>query len=207
MKIEIDFPINYKLIKNKSNKLLILLHGFAQSNTVMLKHFQNSIPDDYDILIPNGPFPIPKIRKDYIEKRYAWYFFNRHTNTYEIDYKLPSKLISGLVDKLGYQNTEKVIVGYSQGGYLSPFTALELQNVSRIIGLCCTYKWQFLPEVLPFDVYSIHGSDDLMVDHQNSKEHFQKIKVSDQSQSNYITIDGQGHDLNENIVNEVKKLL
>ncbi len=207
IKLEIDFPTSYKLIKRKSKKLLILLHGFAQTNDVMLEHFLDSVSEDYDILAPNGPFPIPKIRRDYIEKRYAWYFFNRHTNTYEIDYSFPATLLQKLVQKLGYENTQKVIIGYSQGGYLSPFAGLALKNVESIIGLCCTYKWQYLTEELPFNVYSIHGVDDKLVDHQNSKVHFEKLVTKISRESRYISLRDEGHDLSKRIVQETLKLI
>lgn len=207
IKLEIEFPTNYKLLKRKSKKLLILLHGFAQKNDAILDHFQDKVSEDYDILAPNGPFPIPKIRREYIEKRYAWYFFDRHENSYDIDYSISSDLLKKLVNKLGYQDIPKTIIGYSQGGYLSPFAGLAIENVQSIIGLCCTYKWQFLNEELPFNVYSIHGTDDKLVDHQNSKVHFEKIKTCSSKESRYISLKGEGHDLSPLIIQEALKLI
>ncbi|WP_372654877.1 alpha/beta hydrolase [Halobacteriovorax sp.] len=207
IKLEIDFPINYKLTKRKSKKLLILLHGFAQTNEAILEHFLDSAPDDYDILAPNGPLPIPKIRRDYIEKRYAWYFFDRHSNSYDIDYSLSANLLQKLVQTLGYDETPKVVIGYSQGGYLSPFAGLAMNKIQSIIGLCCTYKWQYITEELPFNVYSIHGVEDKLVDHQNSKVHFEKLKTSSKKESRYISLKNEGHDLSDNIVQEALKLI
>ena len=207
MKIEIDFPISYKLIKRKSKKLIILLHGFAQSNKAILDKFTDAISDEYDILAPNGPFPIPKIRKEYIERRYAWYFFDRHTNTYDIDYSFPAELLSRTVTKLGYENTPKVIIGYSQGGYLSPFTALQMRNVESIIGLACTFKWQYLPNELPFNVYAIHGAVDQMVEYQNSKNHFLELEKKTSFNTHYITLNKEGHELTTPFVEEAIKLL
>ncbi len=207
MKLEIEFPANYKLIKRKSKKLLILLHGFAQSNQTVLEKFKDAVSDEYDILAPNGPFPIPKIRKDYIERRYAWYFFDRHTNTYDIDYNFPSKVISKMVAKLGYENTPKTILGYSQGGYLSPFAALELREVESIIGLSCTFKWQYLPEEIPFNIYAIHGTSDEMVDYKNSKEHFDILKKRTKAESNYISLQNETHELTNSFVEKAINLL
>ena len=79
-KINIEFPFDYQLIERGGNKLAILLHGFGQTSQIMRDDFLDLIPDEYSVLIPNGPFPIPKIRAESIEHRYAWYFFDRHTN-------------------------------------------------------------------------------------------------------------------------------
>ena len=207
MKTEIDFPISYKLIKRKSKKLIILLHGFAQSNKTILDKFTEAISDEYDIFAPNGPFPIPKIRKDYIERRYAWYFFDRHTNTYDIDYTFPAELLSRTVKKLGYENTPKVIIGYSQGGYLSPFAALKMTNVQSIVGLACTFKWQYITETLPFNTYAIHGAMDEMVEYQNSKTHFLELEKKTSLKSRYITLNKEGHELTSPFVEEAIKLL
>ncbi|WP_044557366.1 alpha/beta hydrolase [Halobacteriovorax marinus] len=207
LKINLPFPINYQLDKRKGKKLLILLHGFAQSAEYMKQYFHNLIPEDFDILIPNGPFPIPKIRRDYIEKRYAWYFFDRHTGKYDIDYSFPSNLLKELVSSLGYANTSKTIIGYSQGGYLSPFAALELNQVESIIGIGCTYKWQFLPDELPYNIYSIHGKKDQIVEIDNSREHFEELKKRTKLQSSYICLENSAHELDADMVNEALKLL
>ena len=205
-KINIDFPMDYKLIKNGGKKLAILLHGFAQSSEEIQKELQSSISTEYDLLIPNGPFPIPKIRADKVEERFAWYFFNRHTNTYRINYDFPATLLSRLVDALGYKGTEKIIIGYSQGGYLSPFVANELQNVTIVYALACTLKWQYLPGKLDYPVVQIHGREDLMVDYKNSKEHFEALnKVSPDSK--YISLDGVGHRLEESFKAKLLELI
>ncbi|OUR97123.1 hypothetical protein A9Q84_12400 [Halobacteriovorax marinus] len=204
-KIEIDFPLDYYYIDRGGSKLAILLHGFAQKGEDMLEHFQKVIPEDYDILAPNGPFPLPKIRREYIDKRYAWYFYDRHTNTYDIDYNFPATLLSKIVNETKHSASEKMIIGYSQGGYLAPFVAERLENVSKVIGLACTFKWQFLKEKLNFSLFAIHGSKDNMVEMENSKNHFDKLKERVQN-SQYIILDDLGHTLTNEFIEKTVEL-
>ncbi|WP_164848267.1 hypothetical protein [Halobacteriovorax sp. HLS] len=205
-KINIDFPFDYKLIKRNGSKLVILLHGFAQSAQEISTELLESIPEGFDVLIPNGPFPIPKITPEKVIERYAWYFYNRHSNSYKIDYNFSASLISKLIDELDYKDTEKLIIGYSQGGYLSPFLAQELTNVSLVLGLCCTIKWQFLPEKLNFPLIQIHGKEDLMVDYKNSFEHYSIIKQR-LPNSSYIVVEDEGHRLKDPFKREIEKIL
>jgi predicted esterase len=205
-KIDIDFPLDFKLYKNGKKKLAILLHGFAQSAKEIEGELKDSISDEYDILIPNGPFPIPKIRADKIEERYAWYFYNRHTDQYKVNYDFPATILSKLINELGYKDNEKIIIGYSQGGYLSPFLANELQNVTSVYALACTIKWQYLPKELNYPLIQIHGQDDLMVDYKNSKEHFVELAKIAQS-SKYISLAGVGHRLEESFKKTLKDFI
>ncbi len=205
-KINIDFPFDYHLLKRSGEKLVILLHGFAQSAQQISQELLESIPSDYDVLIPNGPFPIPKISADKIVERYAWYFYNRQTDSYKIDYSFPSALLNSLVTELGYEAHKKIILGYSQGGYLSPFLALKLSNVELVIGACCTMKWQLLPERMHFPLIQIHGGEDLMVEYKNSFEHYNVIKDRF-TDSSYIVLKDEGHRLTDPFREEIRRIL
>jgi predicted esterase len=206
-KINIDFPIDYQMIDRGSEELAILLHGFGQNSEIIKSDLLDSIPEKYNVLIPNGPFPIPKIRPEKIEERFAWYFYNSHTNTYKIEYSFPATLLSKLIDQLGYSNSKKIIIGYSQGGYLSPFLASQLEGVTSIYALACTLKWQYIQEEkLPYTIHQIHGEDDLMVDYKNSYEHYEQLKER-AIESEYITIKNEGHRITEPFKECLSKLI
>ena len=111
-----------------------------------------------------------------------------------------------LVEKMGLGTLQKIVIGYSQGGYLAPFVAQDLPNVSQVMGLNC----QFLDEELlgkwPLEMNLICGEKDEMVDPKNSKNSFDRL-ISKGARGKFTLVEGASHGLSTGILAEVKKAL
>ena len=137
-RVLIDAPsiIDYQSLGNpNSDRVILLLHGYAQNSQEIIDSFKSLIDEsDAHWLVPNGVFPIPKKRKDYISYRFAWYFYNTVKQEYYIDFDYPSHVLSGLLAKLNTKDKAVTIIGYSQGGYLAPFVAQRYPQAQKVIG-------------------------------------------------------------------------
>ena len=196
----------YLIKEGRDNKLYLLLHGYAESGTHLFNNLVDLLPGDATILAPNGTQPIPKKNQDHWSLNFAWYFYDNVSGKYFIDYKIPALYIKNLLQALGLEETPVTLIGYSQGGYLAPFAALELQQVEKVVGLCCSYKHEMLPQKLPFPIYGLHGEDDLLVDPQNASNCHQQLILKG-NEGQFQLIPNQGHRLTPQFLKHLKQYL
>jgi predicted esterase len=190
-----------------SSKIAILLHGYGQNSDIIKEDLKELLDLDYYWIIPNGVFPMPKKRADGISYKFAWYFYDTQEQKYYIDFKYPCAVLSGLVDQVDNKDRPVTIVGYSQGGYLSPFLGQAIERTQKVIGINCNYRYDMLESEFNFDLYSIHGNSDPIVDYDNSKNSFAQLKNKLSSESRYITIDKGTHSISEDFITELRSLL
>ena len=145
----------------------------------MLHRIAPLLPSDGEILAPNGPFPLPgrfplseKRDEQQFVKSFAWYFYDRATRRFFIDYTIPARLLGNLIKER--DELPLTIIGYSQGGYLSLFAAQEIPHCDHIIGINGSWRDDKLPPstTLNLRIDSINGEEDKVVDPvQASKGH------------------------------------
>lgn len=192
----------------ESDKLLLILHGYGQNSETIEKSLNDLIElkSDYHIIIPNGPFPIPKVRNENILYRFAWYFFNQFEKEYFIDFTTPKNLIKNLVQKIA-PNKEITILGYSQGGYLAPFIGECLESVQTVIGINCKYRVDMLSDDLNFTLYHLHNDKDPIVDYEPALESFNAMKKIMKKEAHHISLDSKTHEITQEIISTLKTLL
>lgn len=201
------FPISYSLEGDmNSDHLYILLHGFMEKASKMVRRMRPLLPQNSLVLAPNGPFPLPEKSPSGYKVRYAWYFFDNIKNEYLIDYEFPTTLLKNLVIELGLANKKVTIIGYSQGGYLAPFLSMKLPKMERIIGMACVFKENLFPQELSCPYIQIHSEDDKMVSYEGSKSHFDSLNEKDKN-GTFVTLKSAGHLYNEQYQEALKKLI
>lgn len=144
--------------------LVLFLHGYTDHGASFLRRLYNdSWPQAFDqvaALAPNGPFPVP-VRSDAGWKEaYAWYFYDDKLQKMVISPETATLGCEQLLIKLGYEHCPKLIVGFSQGGYLAPHLATRLKNVREIICVGTGYRDDYYPPNSPWRVSAIHGTQD-----------------------------------------------
>lgn len=144
--------------------LVLFLHGYTDHGGSFLRRLFNdgwpSIFDQLSVLAPNGPFPVPVRSDTGWREAYSWYFYDDKLAQMIISPETATLGCEQLLLKLGYEDVPKIIVGFSQGGYLAPHLASRLKNVREIIGVGTGYREDYYPAQSPWRVSAIHGSDD-----------------------------------------------
>ena len=148
----------------KPRALALFLHGYCDhSGSFLRRLYPNGFPEsfhDVTVLAPNGPFPVPvKTDVGWLEA-YAWYFYDDKEQKMIISPESAVLACQLLIEKFGYQDLPKVIVAFSQGGYLAPYLAARIKNVKEIIAIGTGFREDYYPEGSGWRLTAIHGSDD-----------------------------------------------
>ena len=200
--LEMNLPCDYLLKTCESPEVVILIHGYNQDANRFYKKLKPALPNNKNILVPNGPFPIPKFVKDHYEIGFSWYFFDKNSKTYFIDQTPAREFLKNLLHKLGFLDKSVTIVGYSQGGYLAPFLGQSLPNTQQVIALAAEYLPKLNDQQVKFRCDSIFGSNDEFVNPNHIAENFKALKLK-QKTSGEIS----GHQIDENYLSRLKLLL
>lgn len=201
-----EFQVEYELIGNESAKrTYILLHGFYENASMIKERLLKFLPKDSNILIPNACFPVPKRRPKGWELYFSWYFFNEKTNEFYIEYDFPAGVLEKLVGQLNLNALPITIIGYSQGGYLSPFLAERLLSCDQVIGLGCSYKFDLLKKSSHYKIDAIHGRLDDKVDPLNAEDCFNKLPS--QMRGSFNMLEESAHELDQSFFSKLQKLL
>jgi predicted esterase len=205
-KVTTEFPMEYDLITSpEAKRTYILLHGFYESAAIIKEKLLSLIPTDSNILIPNGCFPLPKRRAHGWDIFFSWYFFDEATQSFYVEYDFPAAVLEKLVKQLGLESAPITIIGYSQGGYLSPFLAERLPACDKVIGLGCSYKFDMLEKTSHYTIDGIHGDADNKVDPVNAQNFFNKL--DSKIKGNFTVLPGVGHELNDLFFKAIKQII
>ncbi len=163
--IETTLPFSYRHRAVPSPKVLVIfLHGYSDHGGSFLKRLYpdgwSSALSEAAVLIPNGPFPVPVKSETGWREAYSWYFYREEEQRMVISPATAIRECQQLIGKFGYENTPKILVGFSQGGYLAPQLAPEIKNVRQIIGVATGYREDYYLPLSKINLTAIHGSDD-----------------------------------------------
>lgn len=165
------------------SRLFLLLHGFQQNGAGMYRRCISALPEDAAVLAPCGPYPLPKRVEGRYSVGYSWYFYDMFRDEYFIDMEVGKAYLRSLLTNLGLQERPTTIIGFSQGGYLAPFFAMEHSSVDQVIGIGC----QFLDEeidaalkarghsAVSFRMDQIHGARDAIVEPENARASHRRL--------------------------------
>jgi predicted esterase len=87
-------------------------------------------------------------------------------------------------------------VGFSQGGYLAPFVALNLTNVIQVVGIGAGYLNEELDQTPTFRWDGIHGDQDTVVQCPNARESHAQLAEKGIA-GEFRVLPGVGHELND----------
>lgn len=163
---DFSLPVKYHLGPATKAGLVVLLHGYQDHAYSMLKRLSWAEREDlpFQILASNAPFPVPVWAAGGFKEAYSWYFRDTSRGLTLVPPQTTAARVAKLIKDLGYENTKKVIVGFSQGGYLAPYLAKATPEVRAIIGLGSGYTPEHYEDLKPISVHAIHGSEDKVID-------------------------------------------
>lgn len=163
--IETTIPISFRhRAVGKPKVLALFLHGYSDHGGSLLRRlYGEAWPAsfaDVAVVAPNGPFPVPIKTDTGWREAYAWYFLDEREERMLITPEAAVRGCIKVINDLGYEDTPKVIVAFSQGGYLAPRLADQLKNVKELIGVATGYREDYYAATPRFKVSAIHGSRD-----------------------------------------------
>jgi len=200
----LKIPISYIHLNSGKNKPLVLMfHGFADSAKSFLKRAYSELPTDVEVLAINGPFPLPQKKDGHWKHAYAWYFVDLETKEVYIHPDVAVQAVSDLLQHLGLSDREKIVIGFSQGGFFVPFLLHRLKNVKQILTIGCGYRPGDYPTGKKFHLEALHGEKDEIVTYTYAKDSFARMK--DHIIGHFTSIASMGHNFNDEAREWLKK--
>lgn len=213
--VQAPTPIDYLWQKGTDavqTPVYLLLHGFGERAKRLLRQWGPLFEKDVHLVIPNAPYPLPKREVDPETQRpfykigFAWYFYDEIKDEFLIDYQYPAKILQQLLKDLNLDKNPLCIIGYSQGGYLSPFAGALCENTRHVIGVNCRFREDMLPSKIDFQLDALHAQEDSKVDFSRAQAAFEKLRQRGVKGS-FRPVPGLDHELGPEINQQLSMLL
>lgn len=205
----IQLNIEHDLYTNnlqEFDSIYLLLHGYLLDGDFIYNKLKSSLPENSLVIAPNGPFMVPQKKREEYFPKYGWYFFDPSKKTFYINYDPAADYLKKILSKYNPNKKPVTIIGYSQGGYLSPKVAELIPEVNKVIGLACVFrngKFNYRSDIT---YHQIHGNMDLAVEMPGALHEWSILK--DQGNTGeFIELDEIGHRLSEEYINALTSLL
>ena len=200
-------PLTFHEINaSEATSLVVLLHGLDERGLRILRKLMKYLPENAQVLAPNGPFPLPRPKADRMDYGYAWYFYDRFTQSYHVDQTLALSLLKSLLTEKNPLHLPVTIIGFSQGGYLAPLLAYEDANVKTVIGIGCEFRERFFPRVPDFKLYGLHGDQDHIISADQSRAYAQRLSEKN-IPVDWRLISGSAHEIDQAMGQMVQRIL
>ena len=193
-----EIPVTYfHLNTGKDKPLLIFFHGYSDSAQAFLRRSFPDLDADYEILAINGLFPVPQKKDNVWKQAFAWYFADFSSNSILIHPQVAAKAVSQLIESLGLNEREKILIGFSQGGFFLPFIFPQLRNVKHLIAIGAAYREQDYSTNLPAPLDALHGDEDEIINIDQAQKSFIALVRSRNPKGQFLRFKGLGHTMND----------
>ena len=193
-------------IPSEPKEVYLLLHGLQERGKRIYRKLRSAIPEDAVILAPNGSYPLPSLKNGETRYTYAWYFYDRASQTYHIDQKYPVAQLKHMIEALNLSHLPLTIIGFSQGGYLAPFVGQELKQTKHVIGIGCEFRTPLLKKDYPFKITAVHGADDKIILPEWAKKEVDYLK-SQNIDCEFHLVPETGHEITPQAANVIAEIL
>lgn len=140
MLIELPLKVTYceRLNPTGTDRTIILLHGYGETKERMMRKVAEPLVAHARRWISlSAPFPCPQLTPKGPKPGYAWYFRSLKHQVTMIPPQDCQKVFQRFVAQVQLNSSPVVIIGFSQGGYIMPYLASEIRNISALIGISC----------------------------------------------------------------------
>jgi predicted esterase len=182
--------------EGEGKPLLLMVHGFADSAASFVRRALPASAGRFELLAPNGPFPLPQRVENEWKEAYGWYFADFSAKKIHVHPEVAARAVASLVQELGLSARPKVLCGFSQGGYFLPHLAHELKEVKQMITIGAGFHPEFFASYgLRLPVTAIHGTEDEIIPMAGAKEEFSRLG-SWNTGGSFVEISGMTHAIN-----------
>ena len=199
------------LNKDSQLPLIILFHGFQDTAAAMIKRFWGSdveapVYKKFELFALNGFFPVPIQTDNEWKASYAWYFVDSKRRISVVSPDVAISGISNVINGLFSSDRPKILVGFSQGGFLIPLLSGKIENIKRAICAGSAYKTEDFSKQLCFPVDAIHGTMDKVISYERARISFDEIS-SRNPKGKFYEFEGLDHNMNEESRSQFIKLV
>jgi len=195
--VTVSLPMtSYVQASEGSGDVVLLLHGYQDHAEAFFRRVFPKSHFPYHILAPNSPFPAPIRTDEGYREAYSWFFADRSKGQVLLHPEVAIDALAQWVEKRGYDDHRKIIVGFSQGGYFAPFAARGLKKVIKIIGVGSGYRVADYAETGIDDVDAIHGDRDDIVSYEHALKSFEALRPQLKA-GEFLTISGLKHGIDD----------
>lgn len=198
-------------------EVFVLFHGFSEKGATIYKRLGSRIHKHFEnqgrkvlVLAPNGLYPMPHFHPleaegtpEELLKGYSWYFYHQSTDYFLVDYIVPATTFKNWIEALIPTHIPKTIIGYSQGGYLSPFVGLQLKEVKKVIGINCSFREEKFDRLPDFPLLQFQGDKDTVIDTMLCHNRFQALVEKGYKNGEFIWMPGIDHKLTPEMADAV----
>jgi predicted esterase len=189
----IEVPATFQRSGEGEGKpLLLVAHGYSDTGASFLRRALPAPPARFELLAPNGPFPVPQRVDGEWKTAYSWYFADLSANRIVIHPRVAAGAVAALVRDLGLAARAKVLVGFSQGGYFLPHLARELETVRHLIVVGAGFHPEYFGGIAA-RVDHLHGDQDDVIPLAEARADFARLPRPGEE----IVIEGMGHSPDE----------
>lgn len=206
---KIQISIDHDLYTNnlkEFDSIYLLLHGYLLDGEFMYNKLKESLPENSLIIAPNGPFMVPQKKGEEYFPKYGWYFFDPLKKSFYINYEPAAEYLKTILSIYNPKKKPVTVIGYSQGGYLSPKVAQIVPEITKVIGLACVFrntKFNYRNDVV---YHQIHGNIDLAVEMAGALEEWVNLKEKGNS-GQFIELDEVGHRFSNEYLTSLQSIL
>lgn len=197
--VPVEMPMSYLHFNKKPGRpLLLLFQGYEDTAAGVFRRTLSEAGQfpDFEILVPNGLFPVPVRITEGWKQGFAWYFSDISRKQVLMPPQVAAGAVSHLLSQLNLQDRPKVLIGFSQGGFFLPFLFPHLQNIKKIFGIGTGFRVEDYPEVLPAPLDAIHGENDKIVSFERTRENFDRLKTKN-PKGEFYSFPDLGHSMND----------
>lgn len=187
--------------------IVLLVHGFQQTGERFFKQVVSAIPENFEVLAVDGPFPVPfQGESGKWVLGYSWYFYSHRHKVYYVPMSAGVNFLCGWLQDQGLASRVQKVVGFSQGGYLAPFVAKKLSKVDQVIGIHSRFRYEELTDPQDYRLDCLHGEDDPLVEPDYSQDSHDKL-LEMGWKGEYRLLPGVGHSISAEVLEGLTDML
>lgn len=187
-------------------EVILLLHGLGERGKRIFRKLLPYLPQTALIIAPNAPFPIPRPNERRMDYGHSWYFYDKLEKKYFINQDLSKFWIRDLVSLENSQSLPVTIIGFSQGGYLSPQVAAEIPETKLVIGLSCEFRSNLVEDFPRYKLIALHGKNDTVVPLENSLKEIDELQKRN-IQTDFYLIEDCAHEINQTMGLKIESIM
>ena len=171
-----QFPVQYYSREGSSDKYLLLLHGYRLNARKALIDFEDMIPKEYNIIAPNGYFPIPKSDKHISRLGYSWYFEDHKTGKSAFSVKDATSNLAHFLNQLSLNDKDITVFGFSQGAVIGLSLVDVFTKIKNLVLLSTIPRLSVHKTDRKLNILALNGKEDEFMDFDLACIDYEQLK-------------------------------
>ena len=219
MQVEKFKNIEYLKVDNKSDKSIIMFHGYG-ANMQDLFGLHQMLSSDYNWYFPNGVHTIPypgmsfgrawfSIDMQELEQAMASNSFRKFSDKSSEEFLSSLAITNEFAQSIKTNSSKLILGGFSQGAMLTSHLAGLVQPDALLLFSATLFDKENLMKCLdqlnPIPFFQSHGKQDMVLEYAQAMDLFELLKLY-KLNGEMITFQG-GHEIPMKVINGAKEFI